>query len=128
MRQLTPPSRPGSEPLIPPIIIDTSPPAASPLLSTLFAPGGWLFSYAAATVITGVMLLVLWAWKVSHDYAACRRLRRPRPPIRTETEPEPESVGRITGMADCRWADPAGLPRRAQRPSPWAASTPWPPA
>ncbi len=29
--------------------------------------GGWAFSYAAATVVTGLLLLVLWAWTVSHD-------------------------------------------------------------
>ena len=29
--------------------------------------GGWLFSYAAATVITGMAILGAWVYKVSHD-------------------------------------------------------------
>ena len=102
---------PSPEPLIPPIVIDTSSPAQSPPLSTLFAPGGWLFSYAAATVITGMAILGAWAYKVSHDYRA-RRDSRPPTPVPQSPEPKPEYVGRITGMADCRWADPGRRSRR----------------
>ncbi len=72
------PSEASSAETIPPIIIDTSAPASAPMAS-LFAPGGWAFSYTAATAITGVMLLVLWAWKVSHDYQLASASARRRP-------------------------------------------------
>ena len=57
-------SRPPSpEPLIPPIVLDLS--STLPRTPGLFAPGGWLFSYAAATVITGMAILGAWVYKVS---------------------------------------------------------------
>ena len=56
---------PGPEPLIPPIIIDSSPAGRYPLGAGLFAVGGPLFSYTAAAVIMGMAILVSWAWKVS---------------------------------------------------------------
>ena len=45
--------------------------------------GGWLFSYAAATVITGMAILGAWVYKVSHDYQVRRR-----------REPAPTAIGR----------------------------------
>jgi hypothetical protein len=102
------------EPMIPPIIIRTSPAVDSPLFSTLFAPGGWAFSYAAATVVTGLLLLVLWAWTVSHD-----RELAGLPPHSTLPAVGPEKprelVGRIIGTADCRWANPDDIPPAAIR-------------
>ena len=65
------PHQPGEssdpETLIPPIIIDTTGPLSSPFFSFPSSVGGWLFSYAAATVITGMAILGAWAYKVSHD-------------------------------------------------------------
>ena len=61
--QLREKSEVGSpEPLISPIIIDTS---AAGRSGGYFAVGGWPFSYAAATVITGLIILTAWVWKVS---------------------------------------------------------------
>ncbi len=56
------------------------------------------------------MLLVLWAWKVSHDYQLANAPPAAVPPIRKNIEPEPESVGRITGLAGCHWAAPEAAP------------------
>ena len=43
------------------------------LLFSLQSPlGGLLFSYAAATVITGMAILGAWVYKVSHDYPLAR--------------------------------------------------------
>ena len=51
----------------PPIIIRTSPTLPAPFTFDSFV-GSPLFSYMAATVIMGVVMLVFWAWKVSlHD-------------------------------------------------------------
>ena len=58
---------PHPEPLIPPIIIDTSSAVRFPLSTIPSSLGGWLFSYAAATVITGMAILGAWVYKVSHD-------------------------------------------------------------
>ncbi len=96
---------------IPPIIIDTGGPLqASPFTLHSFV-GSPLFAYAAATVIMGVAILVLWAWKVSLHYelaasANSRGLTAPGEDTAREMEP----VGRITGMVDCRWADPQATP------------------
>ena len=70
---------PESESLIPPIIIDTSPTLFSPRRAFPFSVGGWLFSYAAATVITGMAILGAWVYTVSHDYqiAALHNSREP---------------------------------------------------
>ena len=48
---------PGPEPLIPPIVIDTSSPIPSSLFSIHSPLGGWLFSYGVATLITGMAIL-----------------------------------------------------------------------
>ena len=55
------------QPLIPPIIIDSSPLIHYPLSGVPSSLGGWLFSYAAATVIMGMAILGAWVYKVSHD-------------------------------------------------------------
>ena len=114
---------PGPEPIIAPIIIDTSPSAEPPLFSTLFAPGGWLFSYAAATVITGMAILGAWAYKVSIGGSTgilpvqvvdTGKMPVP-PPVPRRATASAELVGRITGMADCRWADPQDAPPDGRR-------------
>ncbi len=90
---------------VPPIVIHVSPPVSAPL-SALFAPGGWAFSYATAMAITGVMLLVLWGWKVSHEGDLAQAPPAQVPPLQQNIESQVELVGRISGTADCRWADP----------------------
>ncbi len=98
---------PAPEPLLPPIIIDTSGPVPSPLFALGSTVGGWLFSYSAATVIMGMAILGAWLYKVSLDskIAQDQSLLAQR-----GAEPKPEYVGRITDMADCRWADPQAAP------------------
>ncbi len=100
---------PSPEPLIPPIIIDTTSTTHYPLFTIHSPLGGWLVSYAAATVITGVMLLVLWAWKVSQQDELAKAPTASATPAVEREEPM-ESVGEITGLADCRWADPNAAP------------------
>ncbi len=99
------------EPLIPPIIIDTSSAGRYPPTAGLFAVGGPLFSYAAATVIMGAIILTFWMWKVSLEGGPDTL---PAPVAGTGNMPvppaAPEPVGRITGLADCRWADPQNAP------------------
>jgi hypothetical protein len=80
----------------PPIILDLSPVRRAPLF-TLHSPvGGFLFSYLTATLILGIGLLVGWTWKISHDRQAVLGPARQETPL----------AGRITGIVDCRWADP----------------------
>ena len=100
--------RRGANEVKQPIVIQTSP-VASPFPQQL---GGWLFSYAAATVVTGAMLLVFWAWKVPNQREVATVAPRPAPSA-PERGKRLEYVGRITGMAECRWADPQDAPPAA---------------
>ena len=65
--------------------------------------------------LMGVAILGAWAYKVSHDAGSTR----PPMPPRAQTSavssrrPKNELVGRITGTADCRWADPQDAPSAA---------------
>ncbi len=99
---------PGPESLALPIIIDTSSPCPAPAFSSLLAPGGWLFSYAAAVVITGMLVLSAWVYRVP-----LRGEVAVAPPIPASHVPAPppeiEYVGRIAGTADCRLADPRNV-------------------
>ncbi len=104
------PETPDSEALIPPIIIDTSPTIHYPLFTIHSSLGGWLFSYGVATVLMGVAILGAWAYKVSLEAEIARDQPRPAP---QGDEPKPEYVGRITGTADCQWADPQDAPPAA---------------
>ena len=68
----------------------------------------------------GVAILGAWAYKVSldsrvrHSADNSRGLTAPgRRPPESASPPRPESVGRITGTADCRWADPQDAPPAA---------------
>ncbi len=73
--------------------------------------GGWLFSYAAATVITGMLVLSAWMYKVSlHGEVA---LAPPAPATKYIIPPQPMLVGRITREAGCRWADGQPAPLAA---------------
>ncbi len=112
-------SNPQSQfPNQPIVIIDTSPAAPPPLLSTFFAPGGWPFSYAASTVIVATAILIGWAWRMSNDYrvATVENSRELTAPGGQATAPAPELVGRITGTADCRWASAQSAPRNETVP------------
>ncbi len=98
----------AAEPLMPPIVIDTGGPFPAPFSSLGSSLGGWLFSYAAATVITGMAILGAWVYKVSHDYHPAGA---PSPMIaECQPDPKPADVGRITGVADCRWSNPDAAP------------------
>jgi hypothetical protein len=94
-----------------PIIIDTGPTIHYPLFTTQSPLGGWLFSYAAATVIMCVAILGAWAYKVSLSRAEVAKVV-PRPASQ-RAEPEAEPVGRITGKVECRWANPQDAPPAA---------------
>ncbi len=91
-----------------PIIIDTGPTIHYPLFTTQSPLGGWLFSYAAATVIMCVAILGAWAYKVSLSRAEVAEVI-PRPASQ-RAEPEAEPVGRITGKVECCWANPQNVP------------------
>jgi hypothetical protein len=86
-----------------------------PLLSTTL-PGavgwfssGWPVAYLVATVIFGLGLLIGSLVHVSEPVQVARQL-----PSVTEQQSLPELkteiVGRMTGMVDCKWADPATTP------------------
>jgi hypothetical protein len=91
---------------IPPIVIDPSPAVGHPLLASLVAPGGFLFSYGMSAVIVVIGLLIGWGWRVSYDQGqrtAGHAARRPHDLVGPATKAP--VVGRITGVADCLWAD-----------------------
>ncbi len=67
---------------------------------------GWLsqtgpLSYLVAALILAVMLLGAWAYKISHYPQIVEA-----PQTTQGLETPWVSVGRVTGMKDCRWADP----------------------
>ncbi len=97
------PPVPQPESVIPPIVIDTDSSPFSRLPSSL---GSWLISYGAATVLTGMAILGAWMYRVSLDYELAKSPHASGPPFQKSVEPEMEFVGRISGLADCRWVDP----------------------
>ncbi len=75
----------------------------------LFAPGGILFSYAVAAVFVVFGLLAGWLRQIPHAdiTVASGRVAVSMPsPAPSSTEQDGVFVGRITGLVDCRWADP----------------------
>jgi hypothetical protein len=62
--------------------------------------GGVLFSYTAAALIMGVGILIAWAWKLPEYW----HIASHPVPLASSTPSIPSVVGRITGMADCRFA------------------------
>ncbi len=81
---------------------------STPLTTSHYPPatnfvGGPVFSYMVATLILGVMLLGAWAYTITH-YQQVVDNHSPSAP--SGYGPELVFVGRITGMKDCRWADP----------------------
>ncbi len=97
-----------------PIIIVDSSPVEPRLFSMAPLVGGWLFSYAAATVIMGAAILGAWVHKVSDDDALAASPRHSAAPVHGDIVPTPELVGHITGRRDCTCSDPhpfaAGMP------------------
>ena len=92
---------PAAEAVGPPPSVFTLSPLPSPLSHPFV--GGPVFSYMAAAVILGVMLLGAWAYKISHfDQFVGGQKTAP-----TIQRRELVFVGRITGMKDCRWTYPA---------------------
>jgi hypothetical protein len=61
-------------------------------------------AYLIATVILGIGLVVGAFTYVSHPGNSAVSKSNPRSPIHSPS-PEAPSVGRITGMVDCKWAD-----------------------
>ena len=88
----------------PPIILDLSTTVDRSPLVNLFSPSGFLFPYAASALIVGIGLLIGWTCKVSlRQSVAPDRLEQ----VAIAVPSEQPSVGRITGLVACRWADPA---------------------
>ena len=91
----------------PPVVvvqIDPATPSSSPGLHSFV--GSLLFSYAAAIVMMAVAFLVAWSWKTSESRDVARDWSRRSIPI-SGLDSETPIVGRITGVVDCVWRDPA---------------------
>jgi hypothetical protein len=87
---------------MPYIVVDPS--SLSSLSSPLSGLGGLLFSYMVSAVILGVAMLGAWTCTISRDYRNV--VVSPAPNDKIFVPPESEFIGRVTGMMDCRWADP----------------------
>ena len=89
---------------IPPIVLDLSSPAPSPLFSLHSPVGSFVFSWTTAAVILGVGLLIGMAWKVHNDrqFVQNAPLRSSLP---TDWNQETLLVGHISGMTDCVLAE-----------------------
>ena len=86
-----------------PVIVDVSPTLQSPLF-TLHSPiGNFLFSYLVGAVLLGISLLIGWTWRIHYDQQVVQHAPR-QGSVFDESEMEPRSVGRITGLVDCQWA------------------------
>jgi hypothetical protein len=85
--------------------------AGSSLLSLSSPLGSFLFSYAAATLIVGVGILIAWMCHVSEPrlsqqgVAVAPSAPVPRPGAPGQPEREIVSVARVTDMVDIEWAD-----------------------
>jgi hypothetical protein len=93
---------PNSE--LPFIVVGPSP--LSPLPPPLFSLGGLLFSYMLSAVILGVAILGAWTCKISHVYQQVVEHRQQTPKDRPGILSESDYVGWVTGMKNCRWANP----------------------
>ncbi len=95
-----------------PMIIEGISDLQSPL-PTRYPGGSFLYSYAAAVLIVGLGLLIGWAYQVSTPRSDGRGGAEAKlQPAPTEVHPRSEmvSVGRITDMVECHWADPKTEP------------------
>ena len=89
---------------VPPIILDLSPTFRSPLMSLHSPVGGFVFSYLVGALLLGIGLLIGWTWRIHYDQQVVQNAP-PQSPVFGESKAERESVGRITGLVDCRRAD-----------------------
>jgi hypothetical protein len=87
------------------------------LLSLGTPLGSFVFSYAAATVIVGIGILIAWMCHVSEpqsnrlNVAANRRLPTVRQPSAPQDrDREVVSVARVTDMVECTWTDAKQAP------------------
>ena len=95
---------PRPESLIPPIVVDAADRLDSPPFSSSFYSfGGILFSYTTSALILGLALLAGWTWRISLERQVVQDAPRR---VRESATSETHFVGRITGRADCQWADP----------------------
>jgi hypothetical protein len=84
---------------------------ASSGFPSTFAPlGGFMFSYAAAIVILAVGLLIGWVCHVSPPTLDRQQAAAPLLPDAKTGSNAVEFVGQVSGMLDCRWADPRTAP------------------
>jgi hypothetical protein len=92
--------------LIPPIVLDVSPPFHSSLFALRSPVGSFLFSYTVAALILGLAILVGWTWKTSRDQQITHLVPSHVAggvPARTS-----KAVARITGTVDCQWSMVSG--------------------
>ena len=74
-----------------------------PFSSSFYSFGGILFSYTTLALILGLALLAGWTWRISLERQVVQDAPRR---VRASATAETHFVGRITGTADCHWADP----------------------
>ena len=91
---------------IAPVVLESSPVLYRSLFTLQSPVGSFLFSYSVAALLLGIGMLVGLAWRISSDRQV---VRGPSGQVQVVEKPAPnvELVGRITGMADCRWTDSA---------------------
>ena len=61
-----------------------------------------LFSFLIGALLTGLLMLIAWLVPVSGPV----EIAKTPSSLPTVVDPKTELVGRITGMVDCKWADP----------------------
>ena len=120
-----PPDADGGQPAssIPPIILNLSPNLHSPLFTLRSPVGGLLFSYSMASLSLALVLLVAWTWKISVDREIPQVVLSQAVPGANSESPIP-TVGRITGVVECRWADSENQPSTGILFR-WAENSPW---
>jgi hypothetical protein len=69
--------------------------------------GALVSAYAAASLILAISVLIARTWDESARRAVVRNGPRPTPSLARLAPDQDAVVGRITALADCRWADPA---------------------
>ncbi|MEN6451562.1 MAG: LamG-like jellyroll fold domain-containing protein [Thermoguttaceae bacterium] len=104
------PQLPNGNPVVPPIVVDPSAAASCPT-SAAWSLGGWLTSYAVATVIMVAAILGGWAYKISFESKTQERQQ-----VAQAARQEPDVIGRVTEMVGCRWDDAVSSPCRPGEP------------
>ncbi len=88
---------------LPPIVVAPSRYAYNTAPLTSF--GGIVLSYAVSAMLVGLALLGAWAYRTSPHYRSLA-ISPNGASVKDGTAPQQVYVGRVTGMKDCRWADP----------------------